>query len=210
MRLPQPSLPLLPVVLLITFLSTLVPVTSAFSAFGIHIRAGGRECFYEKLGRNDRLDLSFEVSQGGNMDIDFWITSPNDKILYSVNKQSTTSFGFNADQEGIYTYCFGNTMSTMSDKTVSFIVQGPDERARLEEKMVMSDDDSQEGLEKEIEALANGLEAMNDEQAYMMRREEAHRRSKLFTLSLRKATPADRSGMASGGCGYPEISFQFG
>ncbi|KAJ3291323.1 p24 complex component [Borealophlyctis nickersoniae] len=162
--------------LLVTLLSFL-PFASAFSAFGIHIRAGGRECFYEKLKQNERLDLSFEVSQGGQMDIDFWISSPNGNTLYSVQKQSTTSFGFNADQEGTYTYCFGNGMSTVTDKTLSFTVQGPDEWAKLDEKMLLEDDDSHEGLAQEIQTLANGLEAMNDEQAYMKRREEAHRKT---------------------------------
>lgn len=48
---------------------------SAFSTFTIKLRAQEKQCFWDKLDRGDRLDLSFEVGSGGSLDIDFWVGS---------------------------------------------------------------------------------------------------------------------------------------
>ncbi|KAJ3385562.1 p24 complex component [Lobulomyces angularis] len=130
-----------------------------------------QECFYEILKKNDRLDLSFQVAEGGHLDIDFWISSPDNKVLYSVYKESTNTFGFNADQVGKYEYCFSNKMSTFAHKTISFTVMGPDERIRFEEKQKNSDP-NHEPLQREIFALGDGLRSIKDEQSYMVIRED--------------------------------------
>ena len=61
-------------VLLFAVVASLASTVSAFSAFTINIGASEKQCFYEILGKGDRLDLSFQVSDGGNLDIDFWVS----------------------------------------------------------------------------------------------------------------------------------------
>ncbi|KAJ3034170.1 p24 complex component [Rhizophlyctis rosea] len=148
-----------------------VPRASAYNAYSVIVPANKKECFYETLEKDDRLDLSFQVGDGGNLDIDFWITNPEDRLLFSVFKKSTSSFGFNADSTGTYVYCFGNQMSSHTDKDVTFTVAGPDEIIKLQERYQMPDDDAHEPLAQEITTLANALQAIEDEQAYMKNRE---------------------------------------
>lgn len=159
----------------------LLPSALAYSAFMINVKPHEQNCFYETLATGDRLDLSFQVADGGHLDIDFWVKSPDSRNIYSVNKQSTSTFGFNADSAGKYVYCFSNQFSTFAHKQVSFTLFGPDERIRLEDKKKNADP-NHEGLQKEIWALAgmsltnaDGLRAMKDEQSYMVVREATHR-----------------------------------
>ena len=56
---------------------------SASNYFSTVIEPHGVACFFETLALQDRLDMSFEVAAGGNLDIDFWITSPASKIVHS-------------------------------------------------------------------------------------------------------------------------------
>jgi hypothetical protein len=49
--------------------------THAYSAFIIRLEAHEQVCYWEKLTKHQRLDLSFQVADGGNLDIDFWVVS---------------------------------------------------------------------------------------------------------------------------------------
>ncbi|TPX35994.1 hypothetical protein SmJEL517_g01856 [Synchytrium microbalum] len=133
-----------------------------------------KQCFFESLKRGDRLDLSYQVAEGGNLDIDFWIITEDNRLVFNANKEATATYGFNAERDGRFEYCFSNQMTSVADKLVSFTVQGPDEQIRLQQKMGQTEEVA-EPLQKEIEHLANGLRAVRDEQSYMVARERAHR-----------------------------------
>jgi hypothetical protein len=107
---------------ILLFLTYLLPCAHAFSYFLTQVPAHTSTCFHETLKIGERLDLTFQVAEGGHLDIDFRITSPLNKIIYSVNRQSTATYGFNADVPGKHTYCFDNSMSTFAEKQVSFTV----------------------------------------------------------------------------------------
>ena len=66
------------------------------------------------------LGLTFEIAEGGFLDIDVKIIGPDGTIIYQGERESTGKYTFAANKEGIYTYCFSNKMSTMTPKIVMF------------------------------------------------------------------------------------------
>ncbi|KND04118.1 uncharacterized protein SPPG_01557 [Spizellomyces punctatus DAOM BR117] len=165
-------------------LGAIVAPIAALNTFTLYVPARTELCFNEYLQHKDRLDLSFEVEEGGNLDIDFVIYTPSSKPLYSLNGESSSHFGFNAEAEGKYVYCFGNKMSSMVEKRLSFSVHGPDERWKIEElEMKQSIDDPTETLQSEIRVLDAGIRAIQDEHAFLMQRERRHRQTADSTRS---------------------------
>ncbi|KIM67894.1 hypothetical protein SCLCIDRAFT_13962 [Scleroderma citrinum Foug A] len=145
----------------LTVLSTLV------SAHKITIEASKKECFFEDLHQHDQMTITYQVGEGGHLDIDFWITGPEEESLGKHIRQSTGSATVVAEKDGRHEYCFSNQMSTMADKQVNFNVHGiiyiPEEA------------DIVAPVEREIRSLAIGLLAVKDEQEYIVVRERRHR-----------------------------------
>ena len=113
--------------------------TEAFNAFSVKIEAHRRLCLIETLNVKDRFDISYQVGEGGNLDVDFVITNPTGTVIHSSTKESTGSFGFDADIQGKFTYCFSNEMSSVTDKLIYFAIFGPSEKMNFEQKTVKWD-----------------------------------------------------------------------
>ncbi|KAJ3001955.1 p24 complex component, partial [Thoreauomyces humboldtii] len=180
-------------------IALLATPVAAFNTFTITLGARQENCFNEHLEAQDRLDLSYEVADGGSLDIDFvvlhfvfkqscldmtspavqlhlQIYSPNSRPLYNLNGESFATFGFNAEVKGTYVYCFSNKMSSSSEKRLAFTVHGPDEKWKIEEKeMKESIDDPTDALQSEMRVLDAGIKAIRDEHAFLTSRERRHR-----------------------------------
>ncbi|KAJ3177666.1 p24 complex component [Gaertneriomyces sp. JEL0708] len=157
---------------------------SASNTFTIRLPNHAEQCFTEPLRPRDRLDLSYEVEDGGSLDIDFVLYAPNSRPLHAVKAESDATFGFNAEIEGDYVYCFSNKRGAAAEKRVSFTVHGPDEKWKIEEReMKESIDDPTEHLQSEIRVLAGSIRAVRDEHAYLMQREKRHRKTAESTNS---------------------------
>ncbi|GAA5914448.1 hypothetical protein JCM5296_002142 [Sporobolomyces johnsonii] len=150
------------------FLSVLALALAPLArAHTIDLDAGTKDCFFEDLHAEDKMTVTYQVAGGGHLDIDFWMRGPpNDRIMNEQKKKDTGTFSFTAEQDGRYTYCFSNEMSTVTGKTVSFNVHGV---------MYVEDDGHTAPIEKEIRALSAALEAVKDEQEYIVVRERLHR-----------------------------------
>ncbi|KAJ1033069.1 hypothetical protein NDA16_000348 [Ustilago loliicola] len=139
--------------------------TSA-EAHMIELLPHSSECFFEDLHRGDQMTLTYQVGGGGHLDIDVVLYDPKSRPLFKQDRKDTGTYSFTAQDDGRYTYCFSNEFSTVSDKTVSFNVHGiiyvPDEGDMLP-------------IEREIRDLAAGLQAVKDEQEYLVIRERVHR-----------------------------------
>jgi hypothetical protein len=79
------------------------------------------ECVYEVLtAKNVKVQLEFQVSTGGFLDIDVIVYGPEHQIIHQVEKQNEGKISFTAEREGQYKFCFSNLMSTLTPKSVSF------------------------------------------------------------------------------------------
>ncbi|KAJ7591328.1 emp24/gp25L/p24 family/GOLD-domain-containing protein [Mycena floridula] len=132
----------------------------------IDVHAGKKECFFEDLHKNDKMTVTYQVGGGGHLDIDFWLSDPEQHLLGKQVKQSTGDLSITAEKDGRYEYCFSNQMSAIADKIVSFNVHGI---------IYVSGDDVVAPIEREIRSLSNGLAAVKDEQEYIVVRERRHR-----------------------------------
>ncbi|KAI9095941.1 emp24/gp25L/p24 family/GOLD-domain-containing protein [Phlyctochytrium arcticum] len=186
-----PSKSFAPLLALAVILATRLQTATAHNTFTIHVAPRTEQCFNERLFAQDRLDISYEVQDGGSLDIDFVIFNPNDSPIFTNHAESFATAGFNAESEGVYAYCFGNKMSSIAEKRVSFTVHGPDEKWKIEEKeLQLSIDDPTENLQTEIRVLDVGIRAIRDEHAFLKSREARHRetaestKSRVFYWSL--------------------------
>lgn len=64
--------------------------------------------------------LMFEIAEGGFLDIDVHITDPEGTVIYQGERETSGKYTFSAQKTGVYTYCFGNKMSTMTPKVTYF------------------------------------------------------------------------------------------
>lgn len=64
--------------------------------------------------------LTFEVAEGGFLDVDFSIVGPSGETIESGDRVTNGKYTFAAAVDGVYTYCFSNKMSTMTPKIVMF------------------------------------------------------------------------------------------
>ncbi|KAF8605472.1 supernatant protein factor, C-terminal domain-containing protein [Ceratobasidium sp. AG-I] len=132
----------------------------------IDVPAGKKECFFEDLHVNDKMTVTYQVGGGGHLDIDFWLSDPINIAINKRLKESEGTASITAEKDGRYTYCFSNEMSTVTAKEVSFNVHGV---------IYVQDDGTVAPIEREIRELAIGLQAVKDEQEYIVIRERVHR-----------------------------------
>ncbi|KAF9540120.1 p24 complex component [Mortierella hygrophila] len=147
--------------------ATLVTIQSV-AAFSIDVPPQEQRCFVEMLDKDDNLHVSFQVGDGGNLDIDFWITNPGGELVEDARRSPSETFNHVALTKGRYEYCFSNAFSTVTDKTLSFNVIVV--KAYVEDTTHKADP-----LANELRELAAGIEEIVNEQEYTIARERTHR-----------------------------------
>ncbi|KAK2719781.1 hypothetical protein QYM36_005304 [Artemia franciscana] len=143
-----------------------LPVIELFSraySYIVTIDAHGEECFFEKMQAGTKMGLTFEVTEGGFLDIDVKIYSPDGNLAYEVDRESNGKITFAADKEGIYRYCFSNKMSTMTPKIIIFSVYVDERPAYAKEE----DKEGENKLETMIKELGSSWTSVKKEQDYL-------------------------------------------
>lgn len=152
-----------------TILTTLISYTNCYT---ITVDAHAEECFFENVEAGTKMGLSFEIAEGGFLDIDVKITAPDGAVLYSGQRESSGIFTFSATTSGRYTYCFSNQMSTMTPKVVMFNLEVGEAPNKNNEK---KEEVNPNKLEDMIKELGTTLITVKHEQEYMQVRDRIHR-----------------------------------
>ncbi|XP_037092629.1 transmembrane emp24 domain-containing protein 2-like [Pollicipes pollicipes] len=140
-------------------------------SYMVTVDAHAEECFMEKVTSGTKLGLAFEVVEGGFLDIDIKLIGPDGKTVYQQERESNGRFTFPAHMDGVFTYCFGNKMSTMTPKIVMFSM----DLGEGDKKDGVDGEASHNKLEDMIKDLGAALTAVKHEQDYMEVREKIHR-----------------------------------
>ncbi|KAF9302680.1 p24 complex component [Mortierella antarctica] len=140
----------------------------AVDAINVNVPAGDQRCFFEVLEKGDNLRVSFQVAEGGHLDVDFSLTDPNKVLVEDTRKSSSDTYNHEAKLTGKHVYCFSNSFSTVTEKQVAFNIQVI--KPHKEE-----DTQKKDLLEVEIRDLAIGIEDIKNEQEYTIARERTHR-----------------------------------
>ncbi|XP_042233877.1 transmembrane emp24 domain-containing protein 2-like isoform X10 [Homarus americanus] len=171
---------------LFTFLGIFSLLSVAESYF-VTVDAHAEECFFEKVTTGTKLGLAFEVAEGGFLDIDIKIYSPDGKIVHEGERESNGRYTFPASMDGVYTYCFSNKMSTMTPKIVMFSMDvgegikpgheaaNGEEGWALQQPPISGEAAGGNKMEDMIRELSAALSGVKHEQDYMEVRERIHR-----------------------------------
>lgn len=139
-------------------------------AYVVTLDAHSEECFYEKAIAGTKLGFTFEVMEGGFLDIDVSIFDPDGNLLHQEPKSTSGKYTIEANKSGQYKYCFSNRMSTVTPKVVMFSV----ETAR-EVQHKLSGAEGQEKLDEMIKSLTTSITSVKHELEYLSVRDRIHR-----------------------------------
>ncbi|RWS21243.1 Transmembrane emp24 domain-containing protein 2-like protein, partial [Leptotrombidium deliense] len=142
------------------------------NAYYLTIDAHAEECFFERVSVGTKLGLTFEVIEGGFLDIDVKIAGPDKQVIHQEDRSTSGKYTFSAHVEGPYTYCFSNKMSTMTPKAVMFNVDIGEAEAKHDGADASNDHNK---LEEMIKQLSHSLTTVKHEQEYMAVRDRIHR-----------------------------------
>jgi len=149
--------------------------TVAVNGFFVTLDAHAEECYFDKVTAGTKLGLTFEVAEGGFLDIDFSIVGPNGQVIQSGDRVSNGKYTFQAGMDGVYTYCFSNKMSTMTPKIVMFTIDSGETFPDLSHTDPAEGAGNHTKLEEMIKELSGALRNVKHEQDYMNLRERVHR-----------------------------------
>ncbi|KAF9293006.1 p24 complex component [Mortierella antarctica] len=150
----------------VAFLTVAVLATlQAVAAFNVVVPAQERRCFFENLDVKDNLHISYQI------------TDPSDMLVEDASRSASATYNHVAKVKGKHQFCFSNTFSTITEKTVGFNV--------LVIKPMKEDSDTNkvDPLENEIRELSYQIEDIKNEQEYTLAREKTHRNTAESTNS---------------------------
>ncbi|XP_030375533.1 transmembrane emp24 domain-containing protein 2 [Scaptodrosophila lebanonensis] len=158
---------------LILWLLPLLPHTAC--GFTVTVDAHETVCFFDMAHVNDKLSISFEVMEGGFLDIAVRITGPNEDVLYQANKETTGIYTFTAIQNGSHTLCFDNRRSTLTPKIVMFQLKVIRALSYYIDPSLRHDDVMEQVMVQEMVNILSGkMLAVKQEQEYMHVRYTGH------------------------------------
>ena len=89
------------------------------TSFSLRLPPGIKECFYQRVEQDQTLDVEFQVTKGGNLDIDYFVRNPRRKIILMMSRITNSwdsHVGIPVTELGDYEICFSNQFSQVSSK----------------------------------------------------------------------------------------------
>lgn len=94
----------------------------------VDIPAGAQSCFFETIKtKNIECEIEYQVIDGGDLDINFFLQAPDGRVLISEGGKTDAAHKFTPHIEGDYQLCFDNTFSRFSPKLVFFEILSDEE-----------------------------------------------------------------------------------
>lgn len=153
---------------IVFLLLTISPKTT--KAYITTLDAHTEECFFEKAIANTKLGFTFEVIEGGFLDIDVTIYDSDGAVIHHDSKTSSNQYTIEATKDGPIKYCFSNKMSTVTPKVVMFNI----ETARQVQSK-LSGVNNQGKLDEMVKDLSNSMTSVTHELEYLAVRDRIHR-----------------------------------
>lgn len=166
-RVRPPTIFIIPLLTIALLLAISIRKTEAYITT---LDAHSEECFFEKAIASTKLGFTFEVIEGGFLDIDMSIYDPDGNMIHQEPKASSGKYTIEANKDGPYKYCFSNKMSTVTPKVVMFTI----ETARQVQHKLSGAQD-QEKLDGMIKDLTDSVTSVKHDLEYLSVRDRIHR-----------------------------------
>ncbi|XP_022905560.1 transmembrane emp24 domain-containing protein 5-like [Onthophagus taurus] len=116
----------------------------------INVDPRRQDCFYETIKEQETVEVDYQVIDGAHTDLDisFQILDPTGRVLIGDFKKTGNAHTFTTQTKGDYSFCFDNTFSTVSVKTVFF-------------ELIIDNDDDENDYANELE--------LNPEEVYELK-----------------------------------------
>eukprot|EP01127_Copromyxa_protea_P003678 TRINITY_DN13476_c0_g1_i1.p1 TRINITY_DN13476_c0_g1~~TRINITY_DN13476_c0_g1_i1.p1 ORF type:complete len:205 (-),score=39.64 TRINITY_DN13476_c0_g1_i1:78-692(-) len=160
-----------PILLAVLVVLTLTPLCDAF---GFEVAAKSRQCFFEYSEPNSLVGVMFQVTHGGFLDINIQVKGPDEKEIYSGERETEGRYSFNAHASGLYSFCFDNSMSSLTSKVVQLDVTVTPAQQR-DAKAAKGDDDDDDPIKQQLELLSSAISGISSDQKYLKMRQKAHK-----------------------------------
>lgn len=95
-------------------------VSSLATEMEIELPDNAVQCFYEHIESGQRCFLEFQVTRGGNFDVDVVLYAPGDQIIYQKQRKQYDSIDFTTTVTGEHYFCFSNEFSSFTHKVIYF------------------------------------------------------------------------------------------
>eukprot|EP01135_Chromosphaera_perkinsii_P003901 Nk52_evm2s262 gene=Nk52_evmTU2s262 len=166
---------------IIVVCAVLAPPLGSFG-YLLQIDPEVKQCFFESLKVQQPLTVSYSVTHGGSLDIDFQMLDTNGRVVKEHFKSNEGKETLHATVAGKHKFCFSNEMSRVTEKTVLFsVVVDEDEQAAQSDNM----SEARQELGETIQKLEAELRSVKSGQDHMEVRDRIHFSGKnrnLYTL----------------------------
>lgn len=153
----------------------LLILSKSVTSYFIIVDAHSEECFFDSVEQGTKMGLTFEIAEGGFLDIDVQIIAPDGNIIYQGDQESSGKYTFAAHMSGTYTYCFSNQKGSMTPKVIMFNMDIGEAPKPAEQTADGQKDDNHGKLDDMIKELSTSLWTVKNEQQYMQVRDRKHR-----------------------------------
>lgn len=135
-------------------------------SFTIEVAAGSRDCFHQPLKKDVQYESEYQVLDGGDLDITFYINTQSGQAVVFDERKSGEVHRLTAAETGDYKICFDNVFSHFTPKVVFFelVSDNDDDDDEDEEKLfgnLPDNTDYEVSLDKvkdALEKIHNGLQ----------------------------------------------------